>query len=1092
MNDEELLKAYVGSGSQDAFAELVQRHVGLVYATALRQLREPGAAQDVTQQTFCALAQKAATLRDPRRVAAWLHRTSRQLSALHCRTEQRRSLREQAVAMNLSAAEDDRRWEDLEPLLDQALEGLGDSDRTALLLRFFEGRPMADVADALGVSEAAAKMRIGRAVEKLRGVFVRHGIACSAAGLLLLFHRHAHASAPEGLIPAVLAATRGSIPFQPTAPAGWLGWSRRLFWPLAGAAMLLVGAWGISSKLRPSSEVEPPTPDSSLSQADPASDPQAGDPAPPAPNPAAQIEFTVVDDETGDALAGVQIRVAELVGSMPRVEVTTDASGRFVIPRPTATGDFHFRVIARHEGYASRRISWSRFQRDDLSDIPAEYVIRLQRGIQIGGVVRNPTGSPIPGATVTVSGDMFKLGAPPRDYALLLDGGRETTTTDNQGRWNLSIPLSEVSPLSFSFRSPGFIEAIIVTDTSDRRLAGAVRLPSAELLPEIAMVTLKTGHRVAGCITDTQGNPISGAQIVQNRQWDDDFRRTVSAADGTFEFRNLREGTLTLMVQAPGFAATSVEAQVPAPSDLWVEMRPGRIVRGRIVDQDHQGIARVDVELKVGPGYRPEFQMELKTDSEGRFAWDQAPGDSLTVTLFKSGYPQKDTSLPADGTETLVTLEKADPLQPVRVVGRVVDDQTGAPIERFRVVVGEHEIGVISGDRAVKSGENGAFALSLYESKTSIEVRATGYQPARQDLSVGTTGEIALDFRLVPAEGWSGVVILPDGQPASGAEVALVSHNKMATLERGRFLDRDFANVTSTDLDGTFHFEPEPPEIPIGRMLVAVHAQGYAEHDADRWSPGTILRLQPWGRVQGVVQNRSTYPAQLKVYLVARFWSPWLELHLGLDSSSAVPDDRGEFVLEYVPPGNYSVGLIPWRTGVIDKRITFQVLPGKTSRIEVRDDGLTVAGQLAAPDLPPDFDFTHSTAVLVRRQSRPVDLPRLRSKDFPNAAAYEQASREHAPKLIAYWQSAEGLSAWMEERKYGLVLNPDGSFAGRAIPPGDYDLQVMARSAPPGQPMAGGITKFLNSLEPVRIEPAVGAAGTEPVALGPIPLGKRF
>lgn len=1100
MKDEELLKAYVGEGSQDAFTALVQRHLGWVYATALRLLHEPAAAQDVTQQAFCALAQKAATLRDPRHVAAWLHRTARQLSALHCRTEQRRSRREQAVAMNLTAAENDPRWEALEPLLDQALEVLGDSDRTALLLRFFEGRPMAEVGAALGITEAAAKMRIGRALEKLRGVFARQGIICSAAGLVLLFDRHAHASAPDGLIAPVLAAARSSIPFPPAAPAGWLGWVRRAFWPLVGATALLVGALVITSKLRPSSGTGSSPSESLVSQANPAAAPSAGDEAPLAPHSDAQIEFTVVDDETGEALAGVQIRAAEFVGSLPAMEVATDARGRGRVTKPTTTGDFYFQVTVRHEGYVSRWIRWSRYQRDDPSDIPTDYVIRLQRGIRIGGVVNDATGSPIPGATVELEGDSFWMGAPPRDGVLLDHKGRETVTTDDQGRWSFSGLPSAWSNVSFTFRSLEFIEARFITETKviteirDRASIGAVRLSTAELLAETAVVTLETGQRLAGLITDTQGNPIGGAQIVQNRLWGDALRRADSDDDGTFEFRNLSDGPQTLAVQAPGFAATSVTVQIPTSSDLRIEMRPGQIVRGRIVDQDQQGVAQAQVELTAGPGYRPEFQMELKTDSEGRFLWDQSSSNDLPVTVFKSGYFPKEASLSADGTETLVAIEKADQPPPMRVMGRVVDDETGAPIERFRVVVGD-----LNGNGAVKSGEDGIFSLTTsYKSETSIEVRAAGYQPSRQEVPPGGRKEHSMEFRLVAAAGWAGFVMLPDGRPASGAEVALITFSKRPALERRRFTHRSSANVTLTDADGSFHFEPELPDIEGGRRLVAVHDTGYAEHDADRWSPGTILRLQAWGRIQGIVQGRSTYPAQLKVHLSARFWDPWLiPPALLFDSSSTTPDERGEFILDHVPPGCYSIGLLPERIGIIDKRATLQVLPGTMSRIEVSDEGFTVAGQLVAADLPADFDFTHSRGVLVRRQSRPVDLPWVRPQDFPSREAYEQASREQTPKLIAYWQSTEGISAWMEERRYALALHADGTFASRAIPPGDYDLQVMATSVPPGQPNLGAQIKSpiwmpLTSLEPVRIEPTGGSSPGEPVDVGPVALGKRF
>ena len=180
MNDEELLREYVGRGCQDSFSELVRRHVNLVYGTALRQVGVPHLAEEISQEVFCALIKSAQSIRNPAALSAWLYRTTCQLATMHIRTEQRRIRRESfAATMNYTADDKQNRWEEVEPLLDQALDSLGDLDRLAVLTRFIESQSMAEVAATLGVSEAAAKMRVGRAIEKLRIFFGRRGVICS-------------------------------------------------------------------------------------------------------------------------------------------------------------------------------------------------------------------------------------------------------------------------------------------------------------------------------------------------------------------------------------------------------------------------------------------------------------------------------------------------------------------------------------------------------------------------------------------------------------------------------------------------------------------------------------------------------------------------------------------------------------------------------------------------------------------------------------------------------------------------------------------------------------------------------------------------
>ena len=152
-DDRQLLQQYADEGSEAAFGELVARYVNLVYSAALRRTGgDAHLAQDVAQLVFTDLARKAGSLPKDVVLSGWLHRASRFAAAQLMRTEHRRQAREQeAATMNALESEPTPDWRDIRPLLDEALDALGDGDRDALLLRFFEQRSLAEVGRAIGV-----------------------------------------------------------------------------------------------------------------------------------------------------------------------------------------------------------------------------------------------------------------------------------------------------------------------------------------------------------------------------------------------------------------------------------------------------------------------------------------------------------------------------------------------------------------------------------------------------------------------------------------------------------------------------------------------------------------------------------------------------------------------------------------------------------------------------------------------------------------------------------------------------------------------------------------------------------------------------
>lgn len=204
MNDQSdtvLLRAYAENHSETAFAELVRRHVDLVYSAALRMVCDSHLAQDVTQGVFVALAKNATPLADRPVLSGWLHRTAQNLAAQTVRTDVRRRAREQeAVAMNeLFSEETDAAWERIAPHLDAALGELSESDRDAVLLRYFERKSAREMAGVLGTSEETAQKRVSRAVERLREFFARRGVSVGTSGLVGVLSVNALQAAPAGL-----------------------------------------------------------------------------------------------------------------------------------------------------------------------------------------------------------------------------------------------------------------------------------------------------------------------------------------------------------------------------------------------------------------------------------------------------------------------------------------------------------------------------------------------------------------------------------------------------------------------------------------------------------------------------------------------------------------------------------------------------------------------------------------------------------------------------------------------------------------------------------------------------------------------------
>lgn len=240
LDDHALLADFARSESDEAFATLVARHVNLVYSAALRFTANPHHAQEITQAVFIILARKAKSLSRKTILSGWLYQTARLTAANFVRGEIRRQQREQEAYMQSTVNEPGpAAWEQIAPLLDEAMGCLGETDRNAVVLRFFENRTAQEVGKAMKLTEAAAHKRTARALEKLRTFFSKRGVTLTATVIAGTVATNSVQAAPLGLVSVIAGMAAGGSAISVTTFTLVKGTLKLMAWTKVKTAMVV-------------------------------------------------------------------------------------------------------------------------------------------------------------------------------------------------------------------------------------------------------------------------------------------------------------------------------------------------------------------------------------------------------------------------------------------------------------------------------------------------------------------------------------------------------------------------------------------------------------------------------------------------------------------------------------------------------------------------------------------------------------------------------------------------------------------------------------------------------------------------------------
>jgi hypothetical protein len=737
------------------------------------------------------------------------------------------------------------------------------------------------------------------------------------------------------------------------------------------------------------------------------------------------LNLRVINKSTGEPISDAELNIRIV---QERREDKTDKDGRCIIVLGEETPEY-IRVEVSKEGFIPIRLSWR--QTTDNPVIPDQYTLALEQGTSIGGIIRDEQGHPIEGASVY----------------LLVPGGDEiervaiwdhTEKTNAEGQWRCDIMPSKLDDIWIRLAHSDYI--------SDEMYGKTPKPPIEQLRAMTGVMVMKQGLTVSGRVIDANDRPIERASVAQGSdRFGSHYPSTQTDSEGRFEFKNVRPDEMVLTVQANGYSPDLKSFTVyKGMEPIEFRLESGHTIRGRIIDKAGNPVAGAFVAADTWRGHR-SLQWRVDTDAEGRFEWNEAPSDEVLIDMGKQHFMSvRNYVMSPSEKEYEITMSPE-----LKIRGKVVDAETGEPIPEFKLLTGIDW----GGDRPIswQRRSTKTFTQGQYEIEFSfpypahlIRIEAEGYKLGISRPIGSDEGQVTSDFKLEKGTGPTGIVHLPDGRPASGAEVILCTPSQGAYIRNGRNQQRRDSQYVETKEDGKFFF----PVQTDAYAIVVLHDEGYLEIDESELDESSELTLQSWATVTGKVLIGKNPGANETVRL--GFDRPYDRNQPRIyHDYQAVTDSNGNFVLEHVPPGEATISRsirISDRASRYSHSMSVNVKAGETVSITIGGTGRPVTGKVKVPDyLKEKFDWQNTDYGL-----------RVDSSNGPY-------------------------------RQFGFKIEGDGTFRIDDIPAGNYYLYVNAYE-PAAEPRAfrgeriGSLSRHFN------IPEMPGGRSDEPLDLGELEL----
>ena len=751
-----------------------------------------------------------------------------------------------------------------------------------------------------------------------------------------------------------------------------------------------------------------------------------------------------------------------------QTNLLTDANGSCAVP--LLASNLKMLVVgALADGYEERCCAFLR----PPDPIPSGYTLKLPRGSWIGGVVKDPSGNPVAGAEIEVqfygTGDSDAREFQ-RERPGFPDDSPVVATTDANGRWRFGSAPETNGDFIIGVTHPFYSKTSFHTDVDSLTTTLTDRVKLADLHASTAILVLKSGLAIRGLVTDEARKPLPGAKVRFGEFFGDDNPGATTSSDGAFVVNGVPAGLGHITITAAGFAPERLAVDVATNSEpVVVQIKPGGLLRLRVVDDSGNPQPGVDVRLQAWRGNNT-LEWGGITDDQGRIEWSSAPRDEVNIYAGKEGFFNSRNNLfVADGEEHTIALHPQ-----LTVSGFVTDAETRQPIPRFKAIPGSGPYG--NWKRLfLANGTNGHYSLTFQEYEPPLQIRfeSDGYEPKVSPPFDPRMLTFNYDVELTkqnPDTAIHGVVLLPDGSPTAGVQVALLTTEKGVMLGDARFLNPSASILATTDSSGRFAFSPDSSALEV----VAINAQGFGRAAVTVTNRQfVVVQIQPWGRIEGVLKlDRGSVAGRQMTLAFSPFSHEGPPVTLA-NNSSAETDSQGNFTFGQVPPGDFDLYLNSGIGIPLSHQTRVHVEPGATARVQVGGTGATVTGRFVLPD--------SDSAVNWPKQMR---FATLGTQSSPPPAPAGLNHEEWQQWETAFWRSAEGRARVQAMRSYPLEITADGSFVAEDVPAGTYVLSAQLFDSPfdPRQPGGGHVLGSLR--QEVTVPDLSGNSPTQTFDIG--------
>ena len=787
-------------------------------------------AEDITQETFLKAYHSLDTLHDPRRIGHWLATIARRTGYSLFRSAERRRKREEGVRESIAAPPEDMEGREMAEEVRRHLAELAPEQREVLMLRYYAGKSVKEVAVVLNIEANTAAKRLQRAREALGERLLstlgesREDEKRTAKRLARIAGAIALTQAPWKSAAAASAATAtvGSMALL------------KLCGALAAAVLVGLGAWNAyvvrdadnaaerdrgsvlaeasAPEVLPASDASQETVEKGLGAL--STNAQATDPPPPEADAAPKggaITGRVYDEDTDKGIAGVDVHVyarVDVNAIARQTTVQTDAKGHYRFEGlAEKTYSIHHEIPQGYPPHAHDH-QWPKTAVKTGEEIGG-IDFALRRGIPVSGTVVDKNGAPLIGALVCARPVQSEARSA-RGYA------------EQDGTFRLSLP-GDATRIRLQPSKDGFALAP----------QGPYDVPP-EGLADIRLV-MAPESVITGQLIDPDGKPLAG---YQPHTWPRPYQ--FNALHGintstTDEKGRFRVGGLfpaSWHFQRAWLRKEHGYQDCPLASPVLVELGEGETIggitlvlggsnaltlSGRVTSTAGKAIsnARVTASSRLGSS------LECRTDGQGRYSLDRLTGSDYSVTASHQHFGRAvRRDIPAGSQHVDFVLE---PLGGVS--GQVLDARTKKPITDFKV-----------NGQLVQNAEGRFHIADVRPGSSTVRVEAAGYAPKASDKLTVSPGRTTEDVVIELEAGAviEGVVFSPDGQPLRDAKIFLDE------FPSSQVVISEYANATS-GTEGAFTLTSIPPS---AKTLWAYHPRYAPVEVPVPWSQQPDIRME--------------------------------------------------------------------------------------------------------------------------------------------------------------------------------------------------------------------------------------------------------